>query len=139
MRLDWIMTRRVVTVGMDDPIAKLWEILRVTKFHHLLVVEEGELRGVISDRDLLRASSPFWNTLAEQKRDLNILRKKAHQIMSRKPITIAAEASWEDAAQVMLREGVSCLPVVSADGGIEGVVTWRDLLKAYAQQVAIEW
>jgi CBS domain-containing protein len=54
--------------------------------------------------------------------------------MSRKPITIAKEASWEDAAQLMLRAKVSCLPVVSADGGIDGIITWRDLLRAYSQQ-----
>ena len=139
MRLDWIMTRRVVTVGMDNTLASLWEIFQNVKFHHLLVVEEGELRGVISDRDLLKSSSPFLNTLAEQKRDLGILQKKAHQIMSRRPITIAGEASWEDAAQVMLREGISCLPVVFTDGSIAGIVTWRDLLKAYVLQAAPEW
>lgn len=137
MKLDSIMTKAVVIVDMDDTLARLWEIFHRERFHHLLVVEEGELRGVISDRDLLKSSSPFVNTLAEQKRDLDILKKRAHQIMSRKPITIRKEASLEEAVQLLLRERISCLPVVSADGGIEGIITWRDLLRAYAQQATV--
>lgn len=134
MNLDSIMTRRVVTVGMDDTLAGLWDIFHNVRFHHLLVVENGQLRGVISDRDLLKSSSPFVNTLAEQKRDLTLLKKKAHQIMSRKPITISPAASWEDAVHLMLLANVSCLPVVSPDGTIEGIITWRDMLRAYSQQ-----
>lgn len=137
MKLDSIMTKRVVTVDMDDTLARLWEIFHTERFHHLLVAEEGELRGVISDRDLLKSSSPFMNTLAEQNRDLAILKKRAHQIMSRKPITIRKEASLEETVQLMLRERISCLPVISADGGIDGIITWRDLLKAYAQHAAV--
>jgi acetoin utilization protein AcuB len=133
MRLDSIMTRRVVTVGMDDTLATLWEIFHHERFHHLLVVEDDELRGIISDRDLLKASSPFINTFAEQKRDLMILKKRAHQIMTRRPITISKEASWEDAARLMLCENISCLPVVSLNGQIEGILTWKDLLRSYTE------
>lgn len=136
MRLDSIMTRRVVTVGMDDTLAILFEIFHYVRFHHLLVIEDNELRGIISDRDLLKASSPFVNTSAEQKRDLMLLKKRAHQIMTRKPITIAKEASCEDAARLMLRENISCLPVVSPNGQIEGIVTWKDLLRSYSDRTA---
>ncbi|UCC97030.1 MAG: CBS domain-containing protein [Phycisphaerales bacterium] len=128
------MTRKVVTVEMDDTLGTLWEIFRNVKFHHLLVVEDGELRGVISDRDLLKASSPFVNTFAEQKRDLTLLKKRAHQIMSRKPITIGKEATSEEASQLMLRSSISCLPVISAEGSIDGIITWRDLLTAYGSK-----
>ena len=135
MKLDSIMTRKVVAVDMDDTLAFIWDIFHHVKFHHLPVVENNELRGIISDRDLLGASSPFVDTLAEQKRDLVILKKRAHQIMTRKPITITKEASCEDAARLMLRANISCLPVVSLDGRIEGIVTWRDLLKMYCDRV----
>ena len=137
MRLDSIMTSPVVTVEMDDTLAALWEIFDNVRFHHLLVIEDGKLRGVISDRDLLKASSPFVNTFAEQKRDLTLLKKRAHQIMSRKPITISKEATSEEASQLMLRRSISCLPVVSADGRIDGIITWRDLLASYAKQACL--
>ncbi|MGD8500395.1 MAG: CBS domain-containing protein [Phycisphaerales bacterium] len=135
MKLSSIMTEEVVTVGMDDFLKTICGIFDDKRFHHLLVVEDDELRGVISDRDVLKASSPFLNTLSEQNRDTAVLRKRAHQLMSRKPITITKEASSEDAVRLMLREDISCLPVLSLDGQIEGMITRKDLLNAYSQQV----
>ena len=137
MKLSSIMTKEVVTVDMDTSLETVYGIFDDKRFHHLLVVEDDELCGVISDRDLLKALSPFLNTLAEQDRDLSTLKKRAHQIMSRKLITITKEASSEDAARLMLRENISCLPVISSDGQIEGIVTWKDLLNAYSQQVDV--
>jgi acetoin utilization protein AcuB len=119
---------------MDDSLRTINEIFDNVRFHHLLVVEDDELCGIISDRDILRASSPFQNTLSEQNRDVAILRKRAHQIMSRNPITITKEASSEDAIRLMLQENISCLPIISSDGQIEGIITWKDLLNAYSQQ-----
>ncbi len=135
MKLSSIITEEVVTVDMDASLRTICGIFDKRKFHHLLVVEEDKLCGVISDRDLLKASSPFLNTPSEQNRDIATLKKRAHQIMSRKPITITKEASAEDAVRLMFKENISCLPVMSSDGQIEGIVTRKDLLHAYSQQV----
>ena len=135
MKVSSIMTKEVMTVDMDISLMAICGIFDDKRFHHLLVIEDNELCGVISDRDVVKALSPFLNTLAEQTRDLTTLRKRAHQIMSRKPITITKEASAEDAVRLMFQESISCLPVVSSDGQIEGIVTRKDLLYAYSQQV----
>ncbi len=52
-----------------------------------------------------------------------------HQVMTREVITISADASLELAANLMLDRGISCLPVLE-DGKLQGIITWRDLLKA---------
>jgi len=135
MKISSIITKRVVTVAMDDSLRTISEIFANVRFHHLLVVENNRLSGVISDRDLLKASSPFLNTFSEQTRDANTLRIRAHQIMSRKPITVTKETSLEEAVSLLLRKNVSCLPVISADGRIEGIVTWKDLIRAYLQDL----
>ena len=131
-KISKIMITDVVTVDMDTSLKTICALFEKGKFHHLLVVEEERLLGVISDRDVLKAVSPFLDTLAEQARDLSTLKKRAHQIMSRKPITITKDRDLKDAARLMLRENISCLPVVSSDGEIEGIVTWKDILKAYS-------
>jgi acetoin utilization protein AcuB len=51
--------------------------------------------------------------------------------MSRKPITVEAGETVETAAQRLLKNRVSCLPVVTQDGKITGIISWRDLLKVY--------
>jgi len=131
MEVGSIMTKRVVTIELDDDLQTIIQIFENVRFHHLLVVEDGKLVGVISDRDVLKISSPFLNTVCELPRDLALLKKRAHQIMTRKPVTISSGAGLEDAIQLLLRKGVSCLPVLSSSGTVEGIVTWKDLIKTY--------
>jgi len=137
MKLNAIMKKEVVTIGMDMPLRSISNMFQEKGFHHALVVEEGELCGLISDRDVLKATSPFLNTPSEQNRDLATLRKRAHQLMTRKPITITDEADTEDAAQLMIQKDIACLPVLSQNGRLVGIVTWKDLLKAYSQQTCM--
>lgn len=131
MDLSSIMTRRVVTVEMDDSLRVINGIFTHSKFHHLLVVENRRLMGIISDRDVLKAMSPFLDTLAERSRDTATLERKAHQIMTRELVAGTREMNIAEAVQLMLQERVSCLPVLSGDGQVEGIVTWKDLLTAY--------
>lgn len=123
------MSRRVVTVTMDDSLARVRELFTELHFHHLLVVQQEQLLGVISDRDLLKAISPYVDTNSETGRDRATLNKRAHQIMSRHCITVTPGATIETAAQLLIENKVSCLPVVTADGKLQGIISWRDLLK----------
>ena len=126
-----IMTARVVCVEADDPLEAVKQIFDSVKFHHLLVVDSTKkLSGVISDRDLLRALSPYVGTPSENARDIATLKKRVHQIMTRQPITLPPEAGVADAIKVFLEHRVSCIPIV--DKGLKpiGIVSWRDVLKS---------
>ncbi|MBP8117075.1 MAG: CBS domain-containing protein [Nitrospira sp.] len=126
-----IMSTRAVTVTMDDSLARARELFNEHHFHHLLVVQGPTLLGIISDRDLLKAVSPNIGKLSETDRDRATLNKRTHQIMSRTLITVTADTTVEAAAQLLLEHRVSCLPVVSTDRHLEGIITWRDLLREY--------
>ncbi|MNJ16858.1 inosine 5'-monophosphate dehydrogenase [compost metagenome] len=128
MLIKEIMTTRVATVSMDDRLGVIKEIFEQAHFRHLLVLEEEVLVGVISDRDLLRAISPYLDTDAEMNRDTETLNRRAHQIMSRQPITISPESSLQAASAIMLEQHVSCLPVLE-NGALVGIVSWKDLLR----------
>lgn len=130
--VDKIMTRKVVSIDMDDTLKDIREIFEHAIFHHVLVLENKKLVGVISDRDLLKAISPYANTLSERPRDAATLKKRAHQIMTRKPITIAANSDILAAIRLFVDEKISCLPVLNNDGSVAGILTWRDILKATA-------
>jgi acetoin utilization protein AcuB len=126
-----IMTTRLVTVEPDDQLESIKQIFDSVKFHHLLVVDSArKLVGVISDRDLLRALSPYVGTPSENARDLATLKKRAHQIMSRQPITLTPDAKLTDAVNLFLNHRVSCIPVVDQAFKPVGIVSWRDLLRA---------
>jgi len=130
MQVQSIMTRRVVTVELDDSLLVVKQIFDQMRFHHVLVVDDQRaLCGVISDRDLLRAISPFIGSYSEQSRDLATLQKRVHQIMTRKPVTLRPEQSLEEAVATLLEHRISCLPIVDAAFRPVGIVSWRDLLK----------
>jgi len=125
--IESVMTRLIVTVDMDETVGAIHDLFERHRFHHVLVVEEGRLAGVISDRDLLRTISPFVGKMAERRQDVASLRRKAHQVMTRAPISVHPGATVEEAGRVMLDHRVSCVPVVENDAPV-GIVTWRDLL-----------
>ena len=130
MTVSEIMTTRVVTIEMDDALEVIRDIFRKVKFHHLIVMDGEKIVGVISDRDFLKAISPYVDTLSETNRDRATLEKRAHQIMSHYPVTVQKSCPLQKAAKVMLDRRVSCLPVVLPGGTLAGVVTWKDVFKA---------
>jgi len=124
-----IMTKKVVMVEMDDPLTQVKEIFDNSKFHHLLVVEEGKLFGVVSDRDLLKAISPNIGTMRVTYQDMATLNKRVHQIMTRKPITLPPDASLDDAVAIFNQHRISCIPIVDEEFRPVGILTWRDIMR----------
>lgn len=131
MNLRSLMAPHVVTVELDDRLETVKKIFDSEKFHHLLVVDAGKLCGVISDRDLLRALSPRIGTPSETESDAATLKKRVHQIMTRKPVTLPPEATVGDAVRVFREHRVSCIPIVDATFKPIGIVSWRDLLTSW--------
>lgn len=129
MLIDKIMSKPVVTVKFDDTLSVIKKIFENAKFHHLLVVEDGKLYGVISDRDLLKAISPFIGTVQETAHDKFTLNKKVHQIMSRQPITLTAEADVYEAISVFNQHNISCIPIINEKDAPVGIISWRDILR----------
>ena len=128
-----IMSSKVVTVEMDDSLEVIRDIFRKVKFHHLIVVDGKKIVGIISDRDLLKAISPYVGTMSETNRDRATLEKRAHQIMSHYPVTVKNSCQIRTAAKLMLDRRVSCLPVTMPDGILGGVVTWKDVFRAFLE------
>ncbi|OPL13047.1 MAG: signal transduction protein [delta proteobacterium ML8_D] len=131
MSIKQIMSKNVVTVEMDDSLKMVREIFNNTRFHHLLVVESGELFGVISDRDLLKALSPYIGTVSENERDRVTLNKRVHQIMTRKPVVLEQDAEIFEAIEIFKNQNISCIPVVDDEYKPVGIISWRDILKAW--------
>ena len=129
MKVKSFMCKKLVTIEMDEPLEQIKYIFDSARFHHLLVTEAGKLFGIISDRDLLKNLSPYVGTNAETARDTATLNKKAHQIMTRKPITLPADAEIDDAIEIFKHHNISCIPVIDNEQKPIGIISWRDILK----------
>ena len=125
-----VMSTRVVTVEPDDSLETVKEIFSHTHFHQVLVIEYDRLVGMVSDRDLFKAISPYVGTAAEISRDRATLNKRVHQIMQRKLTTLEPDASLEEAAELMTKNRVTCIPIIDPLQQVKGILSWRDILSA---------
>lgn len=137
MNVDDLMTRDVVTVSMDDTVATVREIFHTHEFHHLVVVEDGRVVGVVSDRDLLKHLSPFIGTRTERTQDAWCLEKRVHQVMRRELVSVKPGTPVKVAMALLMHHRVSCLPIVDEQQRCHGIITWHDFLR-YAIDCGIE-
>lgn len=125
------MTRDVISVHPDTPLLEVQNLLKQHGFRHLVVVDDdGALSGVLSNRDVLKALSPFLNTSAETQRDVRTLAQPARELMNKTPHTVTPDTPAQEAASVLLDGAISALPVVEGDE-LVGIITTKDLLRYY--------
>ena len=111
-----VMVTGPVTVRPHETARHAYRLMRDHRFRHLPVVEDGQLVGILSDRDLRPVLlSP---TLA---------RARVGELMSEDLTTVGPDALVEEAASLLVVKKIGCLPVV-ADGRLVGIVTETDLL-----------
>ncbi len=131
MHVESIMSENVRCVLPTATLADLRAIFKEVSYHHLLVAQDRNLLGVISDRDVLRMSSPFIDTADASSQDQSLLETTAQDMMSTTLITVKKDTLIDTAAILLMEHNISCLPVVSKDNLIEGILTWKDMLKYY--------
>lgn len=137
MTVDGIMSRDLVTVALDTTLMEMRSRLREAEFHHLLVMEDDDLLGVISDRDILKVLGPFLDAYnGTEPFDAETLAQPAREIMRTDPPTVGPDTEIEDAARLLLDHNISCLPVIEGPE-LVGIVTTKDLLQHYTD--AEEW
>ena len=125
-----LMNTKLVTVELDDQLSVVKEIFDHLHIHHLVVIEDNKVFGIISDRDLFKALSPHIGTIAETGKDAATLNKRVHQIASRHPITLTADAPLKQAIDIFDSHGISCVPVVDHEQKPIGIITTRDIIHA---------
>ncbi|MEZ7002221.1 CBS domain-containing protein [Streptomyces sp. AD55] len=138
-----VMTHTVVAVGRDASFKDIVRLMGRWRISALPVLEgEGRVVGVVSEADLLpkeefRDSDPDRFT---QRRRLADLAKAgglvAGDVMTAPAVTVHPDATLAEAARIMARHKVKRLPVVSAGGLLEGVVSRGDLLRVFLRSDA---
>ena len=126
-----IMVTNVINLGRNDSLDIAKDIMSQDRIRHFPVVEEGQLVGVVSQRDLFHASlgSVMYGEKA-QRAYLGTIRAK--EIMSHPPTTISPDAPIKEAARLMVEKKIGCLPVVEGEK-MAGLVTETDILREVAE------
>ncbi len=135
-----IMESEVVSLGADDALDLADDIMRLGRIRHMPVVEAGRLVGVLSQRDLFRAavsSVLHFEPAPEREWLAKIL---VREVMTTSVHSVRADATVKEAAEVMVRERIGCLPVVGGTSGDEliGLVSESDCLRLLSRVLSGE-
>jgi CBS domain-containing membrane protein len=128
MKVKDIMTRELFTLGQDHKLDLADDIMNWQRIRHIPVVDQGgTLVGLLTHRDLLRASvSSLANISRQDQREL-YQQMTVGDIMRKEAITISPDADLREAAATMIDEKVGCLPVVEGKK-LVGIITEADFL-----------
>ena len=119
VRVRNIMTKDVVTLSLDADLHEAGSLMKEFDIRHLPVVEDGRLIGLVTENDVRGAMFPAM-----------IEEISVKDLMIADPVTVDPETMLEDAARMIYRNKIGCLPVVDEDRMLLGIVTVADMLAA---------
>jgi len=127
---DW-MTREPITITDETSMIKAIHLMKQHRFRRLPVLHQGQLVGMVTDRDLKEASPSKATTLDVHELYYLLAELQVKEIMTRDPLSVSQDDTVERAAQLMLEHTISGLPVVDAGGQLVGIITQSDVFRAF--------
>jgi CBS domain-containing protein len=125
-----IMVTELVTLHVDEELSLASDIMNLARIRHLPIVEGERLVGIISQRDLFRASlaSVMGFDYAETRDHLKSVAIK--DAMVKEVITVGPDTDVQVAGRIMLEKKIGCLPVVEGDR-LVGLLTETDIIRCF--------
>jgi len=130
MKIADVMTRNVMTLKPEQTLRDAVELLRSKHIRHLPVVEDSKLIGIVTDRDVKRATPSLLSGVDRDEYDRVLDETKIAQIMTREPMTVTPESGLKAAVKIFIDRKVGALPVVSGSQ-LVGIITEIDLLRVF--------
>lgn len=129
MKVHELMSTDLVTLTEEETLAHAQRCMRRGRIRHLPVVRDGQLIGLLTHRDLLAASfSVFAEIDADEQRRV-FVQLSVRELMHRDLTTVGPDTPVAAAARILLESAFGCLPVVTGEGRLVGIVTEADFLR----------
>lgn len=129
-----IMMGSPVTLKPDDTLALANDVISLGRIRHIPVVENGKLRGMLTERDLMGAAATQIFGLKQSSKTALLKSVQIRDVMKKRVVTVAPDTPIKDAAHLLADKKIGCLPVVS-EGTLVGLVTTTDILR-YVESIA---
>ncbi len=123
------MSKQTVAIDLDQSMQEASGLMKKHAIRMLPVLKKGQLVGIVTDRDLKRASASDATTLEIHELLYLLSRIKVKDIMTRDPITVPDDYTVEETAEVLLKNKISGAPVLGASGQVIGVITQSDIFR----------
>ena len=135
MRVIDLITGPPITIPPETPVLEARRVMQTRGIRHLLVVENGRLVGIVTDRDIrLNMPSPA-TTLSVWEVNYLLARLTVQETMTRTVIVVEPDGPAHEAARLMVTEKIGALPVVDGER-LVGIVTETDFLRAFVDEAA---
>lgn len=129
MKIGDIMSREVVTLLPGQSLREAVELLLARRIRHLPVVDdEKRLVGIVTDRDVKRATPSLLSGVDRDEYERVLDETKVSQFMTREPMVITPETPLRTVVQKIIDTKIGAFPVVN-NGHLVGIVTEIDLLR----------
>ena len=128
MQVREIMSTNIEVVDRNDNLRTVEERMASKQLRHLPVLEQGEVVGLVTQRDLFKAAQSSAMGYGEKAQQAYLQSVRVKEIMTYPVVTITPDTSVAAAADMMITKGIGCLPVVENQKLI-GMVTKTDLLR----------
>ena len=128
MQVQEMMTTEIHTVGCNDDLRLVYDIMEAGHIRHVPVMEGASVVGIVSQRDVFRAQMSSTIGVGERGQRHFLHSILVNDIMSSPVTTIGPKTPVSKAAAMMINHGIGCLPVVN-EGDLVGFITKTDLLQ----------
>ena len=133
MKVRDLMSSEVFASNPGDTVAELRDLMYEHNVRHIPVVDtDGDLVGVVSQRDLLRNSLVEQSDVPGFLEDEILRRLKVDELMVTDPESVDPESDIRRAADLMIENKYGCLPVVEGRR-LVGILTESDFVRLMAQ------
>ncbi len=127
-----IMSEDVVAVSPTDRLIHARRQMIDSNIGRVPVIEDDELKGIITSKDLMRAFIDFRKKVPEKYQKSQIKEVLVENIMSSNPSFIPKEMTISEVSKIMIETGFNGLPVVE-NGKVIGIITQTDILRLIAK------
>jgi acetoin utilization protein AcuB len=128
MVVEEVMSPEVVTLTPEQTLRDAITLLRRERIRHLPVVDGTKLVGIVTDRDVKRATPSVLAGADSDEYNTSLATIKVAQVMTREPMTVTRRMPLKSAIEIFISSRFGALPVVE-DGHLVGILTDVDIMR----------
>lgn len=125
------MTKNPVCVPSDQKISKVVDLMNEHDLHRIPVVNGKKLVGLVTEGMISKNGASKATSLSIYELNYLLSKTSVDAVMIRDVITIHEDRFLEDAALLMFKQDIGCLPVVNDDNEVVGILTSNDVLASF--------
>lgn len=136
MKVVDVMTKDPLTIAPSETVGEAEELMAENGIRQLPVVENHELVGIITDRDVRSFLAGSLLSAANEREQS--LGTKVSDLMTTDPLTLEPDDELQNAVELLVEQKVGGVPVVDAKEGLVGIVTYVDVLRCFLNRLQEE-